>query len=523
MIGKIAGDYCGYLGRRYPVLCLSDEFYFFPRAEAGADFLDVLDSLDKDKIEQDIAYVRGLKSTLERINPQTLELEAQIDVTLLQQSMATFLREFGRIKIWQRDPTLCLRVLLLGIDQILNKFSFQAGNDVHLRARIRQIPRLLNEARANLKKVPLVYLEISLEMIQAALDYFQTACPLKDKEVLQSLADFKQFLTGKPACRLAFEDKQVLEDILKNSFSYQRSLKEIFEIAAEEYHHTLEEMKQVAGQIKPRQSWQKALSAYRVEAKDAQQLLALYARQIKQIKTFFKQQDVITIPRTQDILVRPTPQFMQPVRASASYSAPVTTDRRECGYFYVTVDTAERPRFSDIHNEYVFVTAHEAYPGHHLLDALRRRMTNPIRRQIESPLFYEGWASYAERLLDHLGYIEHPLQRLVGLKRQAWRAIRAMLDVGIRINKLKAQQAQELLSGLGYRPRTVKSMLRHYLLTPGYQLCYTMGKFEIERLKRRFSSRLGLKKFHDLLLAGGEIPFSLLAKRMEGQLCRKNS
>ena len=89
-----------------------------------------------------------------------------------------------------------------------------------------------------------------------------------------------------------------------------------------------------------------------------------------------------------------------------------------------------------------------------------------------------------------------------------------MLDVGLRIGRLKLKDAENLLSGLGYNKNTVKMMARHYALTPGYQLCYTIGKFEIDRLKAKFVSKLGLKKFHDLILEGGEIPFEFIEKRI---------
>ncbi len=524
---KIAEDYFDYMARNYPVMCLSDEFYFFPRAKKGARFLDSLDSLDEQKIKRDISYVKGLKSSLARISFQYMSLETQIDATVLNQSMSTFLREFEQIKIWQIDPTLYLKVLLLGIDQILNKFSFLKHDfGDNLKGRVAQIPRLINEAKKNLKKVPLAYLEVAVEMVEASIAYFKTATfVLKNrsalckeigalnKKALYSLDDFRRFLIKRPVRKFSIKDRQVLEVILKDSFSYKRGLKEIFDIASEEYQKSIEELRQVARIIKPSQSWQQILSAYRIDVKDAKELLALYSRQIKRIKDFFKAKDVITILQRQNILVRPTPQFMKPVRASASYSSPVTADRREPAYFYITSGDS-----CDIHNEYIFVTAHETYPGHHLLDSVRRRLKNPIRRQIESPLFYEGWASYAERLIDQLGYIENPLQKLVGLRRQAWRAVRAMLDVGIRINKLKVEDAARLLRGLGYDQRIVKLMLRHYVLTVGYQLCYTIGKFEIERLAKRFSSRLGLKKFHNLLLNGGQIPFDLAERRIEREL-----
>ena len=98
-----------------------------------------------------------------------------------------------------------------------------------------------------------------------------------------------------------------------------------------------------------------------------------------------------------------------------------------------------------------------------------------------------------------------------------------MLDVGIRIKKIKLADAEAKLTRLGYAPRTVKLMLRHYLLTCGYQLCYTIGSFELERLKNKYAHRIGLKVFHDCVLESGQIPFHLLEKKLEDRLCRQKA
>ena len=90
-----------------------------------------------------------------------------------------------------------------------------------------------------------------------------------------------------------------------------------------------------------------------------------------------------------------------------------------------------------------------------------------------------------------------------------------MIDVGTRIDMLNIQDAKSLLENLGYSPGLVKLMLRHYLLTPGYQLCYTIGAFELERLKKKFSRKFGIKKFHDIILNTGQVPFDLLEKKLE--------
>ena len=57
-------------------------------------------------------------------------------------------------------------------------------------------------------------------------------------------------------------------------------------------------------------------------------------------------------------------------------------------------------------------------------------LKNPIRRQIESPLFYEGWASYAESMLIEYGYLDDPHGITRQSKRELWRSARCQIDVG---------------------------------------------------------------------------------------------
>ena len=153
--------------------------------------------------------------------------------------------------------------------------------------------------------------------------------------------------------------------------------------------------------------------------------------------------------------------------------------------------------------------------GHHVLDHLRIQHPNPIRRQMESPLFYEGWACYAETLLDELDYVTDPCRRLVQQKRQLWRSLRAILDVKLQTGRLSLEEGVAELQALGYsRPRAVRQ-IRRFALTPGYQLCYFMGMHEIFRLREAFSPGMGLRRFHDTLLNGGQIPFPLVETRLQ--------
>jgi uncharacterized protein (DUF885 family) len=191
-------------------------------------------------------------------------------------------------------------------------------------------------------------------------------------------------------------------------------------------------------------------------------------------------------------------------------------------YFYITtrlpgphqkIEEALTRRF---HREYKFLTAHESIPGHHLLDSVRRRLKNPVRRQIESPLFYEGWASYAESVLTENGYADTRLDRLVEYKRRLWRAARCQIDAGLPTGRIDREAAACLLLDAGFSQEEAARQIDRFQLNPGYQLCYTLGRHEILNLKALYRKRIGDNKFHSFLLEGGELPFHLIEKKLAG-------
>lgn len=77
---------------------------------------------------------------------------------------------------------------------------------------------------------------------------------------------------------------------------------------------------------------------------------------------------------------------------------------------------------------------HEGVPGHHLQVAqtmYRSELLNSWRRMDAWTSGHgEGWALYAERLMDELGYLDDPGNKLGMLDGQSLRAARVVLDIG---------------------------------------------------------------------------------------------
>jgi uncharacterized protein (DUF885 family) len=283
-------------------------------------------------------------------------------------------------------------------------------------------------------------------------------------------------------------------------------------MAREAFEETLKKLRGFAHDIDKDKGWQELIYEGAPPISSQREVLDLYRREVEGLRRFFYERQILTFPQGERVTVLQTPSYLHSFRATASYKGPLTGDTQGHGVFYIT------PGIEDLRvlaGHCPYLTAHETYPGHHILDHIRIHHPNAVRRQMESPLFYEGWACYAEQLLDELGYIQDPRRRLVQLKRQSWRNLRAILDVGLQTGRMRPDQAIDEIIALGFSPGRAERQVARFCLSPGYQLCYFTGMHEINRLREKYRDKMGLKGFHDTLLGGGEIPFHLAQKRLE--------
>ena len=80
---------------------------------------------------------------------------------------------------------------------------------------------------------------------------------------------------------------------------------------------------------------------------------------------------------------------------------------------------------------------HEGVPGHHLQLAQWNYVADSLSTYQVSlggiSANVEGWALYAERLMDELGYLTDPGHRLGYLNAQMMRALRVIVDIGMHV------------------------------------------------------------------------------------------
>ncbi|MEV4758853.1 DUF885 domain-containing protein [Micromonospora sp. NPDC049559] len=172
---------------------------------------------------------------------------------------------------------------------------------------------------------------------------------------------------------------------------------------------------------------------------------------------------------------------------------------------------------------------HEGVPGHHLQvgqTAVRAELLNRWQRLLCWCSGHgEGWALYSERLMDDLGYLEDPGEKLGMLDGQALRAARVIVDIGMHLeleiprdNPFGFHPGERWTPELGWEfmrahcrvpDENLRFELNRYLGWPGQAPSYKVG----ERIwlqarddaKARKGADFDLKEFHRAALNLGSL------------------
>lgn len=215
--------------------------------------------------------------------------------------------------------------------------------------------------------------------------------------------------------------------------------------------------------------------------------------------------------------VRRTPLVSEPFSSGAYYEGPALNGVSPGIYYLNLRNLAELTRIDLPTQDY-----HEAVPGHHFQIALAREHTDLplLRRLLGFDSYSEGWALYAEQLVDEQGlYEQDPIGRIGFLRWQLWRAARLVVDTGVHAKRwARAQAIDYLTQTTGDTPGVIISEVERYTVSPGQACAYELGRREIVAARDDARDRLGphfdLRGFHDAVLSEAEIPLPVLRARV---------
>lgn len=184
---------------------------------------------------------------------------------------------------------------------------------------------------------------------------------------------------------------------------------------------------------------------------------------------------------------------------------------------------------------------HEGVPGHHLQIAIATALQGTMNSWRTNMLWVsghgEGWALYAERLMEELGYLKDPGDRMGMLNAQRMRAARVVFDIGVHGEMpIPAEWAEQLgvepgtiwTSDLGYEflklnldesEGHLRFEFLRYLGWPGQAPSYKIGeRLWLELRDQALRRGDDMRAFHTRALLLGSVGLDTLRRALTDEM-----
>jgi uncharacterized protein (DUF885 family) len=171
---------------------------------------------------------------------------------------------------------------------------------------------------------------------------------------------------------------------------------------------------------------------------------------------------------------------------------------------------------------------HEGVPGHHLQVGAAKTAGDALSRFAKISFVSghgEGWALYAERLADELGWFTEPGTRLGMLGSSRLRAARVVIDIGVHLDlplpdgsRWTFEKACEVLASGRGEPHRIHAEVVRYFGWPAQAISYKLGERAWLAARAEAMRRPGfdLKRWHTRALSLGPIGLADLAATLSG-------
>lgn len=510
---SIADEVFSYLGKTFPVSCGSDEFHYFPQLPAAREGWSGWDDFTPGRIVEVKRRLSSFETAIDLLSRSMEDPEHRTDADTLVGMVRTLREQLHEVRSHESCPTVHLTILCTALASSLEDPDPAAWD-----LRAKTVPSFLSQAREALGDMPRLFRDQGLEMIGDVRGWLRS---LRMEEarlapVVSALERFEGFLRDARTRSRHLLPPETVEKIVGEHIGCGTGPEEVRDALLEELHETAGTMERVGGIRFPGKRRNEAIRVIPFPDIPGGGVLEMYRREAEKLLRHGIELGIVPedLPAISPLRVAPLPSYLYAIRAASAYSFTPGTPSRG-GTFYIVPHEGPWSDSREELVEYRMLTAHETYPGHHLLDSWRWHLVPPSRRPVERPLYYEGWACFAEELMRFTGYFSSPADHLLLAKRRYRRAVRGLVDLDLQTGRIGRDSAVGLLVDAGYPRDVAASVVPKYALRPGYQVCYSIGLRRFLDLHARYGA--GKEKwFVRTVLSRGEIGFDRVEQALQG-------
>lgn len=511
---------------------------------------DRLRNFDRYSLHEELALTREFLHSIDKVSVVDLTGHNRLDYRIARAEAQMMIAEFEHQNAVFRRPDIYLDEAVYGCYLLMARsFAPVEQRAVSLLARLRQVPKTLRSAEANILSSAMPFVETARMSAQGALQLYregvdrftESVSPPSLQRLLRTAAEeaatavesFLHWLNGpiSASADLNFALGRVQYDYaVQVGHMLDEDADSLLAYGENSVQQTVMALQETAAEIAPSSSWAAVIDSLKNEHPSAEELPVAYAREAVRAREFVREKDLVTFPENEALEMVETPAFARPLLPYAAYMPAAALDQRQTGQFWVTpLDTtqsADRQR-QQMRGHSIWgipvIALHEAYPGHHLQISTANRHPSLLRRFFgQSALFAEGWALYCEEMMWEQGFYSDARTRLLHLKDLLWRACRVVVDTGLHTRGMRVEDAVDYMVETAHLERpNAEAEVRRYCCTPTQPMTYLLGRREILQmradLRKRRRKRFSLREFHDQLLSFGTVPFRVIREEWELQ------
>jgi uncharacterized protein (DUF885 family) len=510
---------------------------------------DLLEDLSRSAIDTQIRDLGGFARRLAAIDPARLTDAERLERPALDASLRSRIFELEQVRTWERNPQSYADIIATSLAaQALFEYAPLTERARRVLSKLRQVPRVIQAARDNVKDPPGIFVKAGLESMRGTQRFIDEDLPrvfgdLGDLHLLGDLADaaaetsasvagYVRYLEDDlaPRSRGSFRlGRKRFEEKLRLDEGLTLTADRLLAIAMRELRATQEEFRRVASRLNggdPLQAWAKLKQQHPA----AGHLVSTAQQQLDDLVAFITRERIVTIPDGAPVLVAPTPRFYR--WTSASMWTPGPFESRPMRAFYYLTDIepgwpAERQQehLRDFNFGALWaISIHEVFPGHFLHYQHLRQISSKLRKSIlfSSTAMVEGWAHYCEQMMVEAGFRrDDPGVRLGQLAEALVRLCRFVVGIRLHCEDLSVEQGVRFFREEAFLEEpSARREAERGTFDPSYVL-YTVGKLMLLKLREDYKAHAGakynLRGFHDALLGNGTLPFWLHRALMLGE------
>ena len=522
-------------------------------AQSGRhEFDGQLPDLSAHGIKREIARLHDQRDQISAVDPASLEAHDRFDRAYLLAVIDKDLFWIEKTQFPYSNPGWYLGK----IDPEIYLTRNYAPLDVRMKAYLkyaRAIPRMATAIKENLKSpLPKTYVELGIAQFGGLADFYSknvasVFASVSDADLQKQLTDananaaaamngLKDYLVAerkKATDKYAF-GADLFAQMVKQTEQVDLPVDQIEAAGRADLERNTAALKTECNSYAPKASVAQCVAKMAANKPKAGPVEEARS-QLKMLKDFIVQNNVVSIPSNDEALVAEAPPYNRSNAAFINTAGPY--DKGVVSLYNIAPpdpkwSKAEQTSYIPGESQLLFTSVHEVWPGHFLQFLHSNANPDKLEALWVGYAYAEGWAHYCEEMMVEMGLGKGDAEKHIGQLNEALlRDVRLMSAIGLHTHDMTVAQSEKMFREQAFQdPGNARQQAARGTYDPAY-LNYTLGKLMIRKLRADWLSKGAAAgaappppddhsrwhEFHDKFLSYGGPPIPLLRKELVGE------